>query len=284
MASRAGSRDCAEPRPGGSPLRVPAGGFPGLFGGPEGGRRGPPVGVMGKEQKVACPGSSFCFPVRPLPLLVGSRVGGRRLKLHFPPFSRTLPFPEAYSQARQEAGTTPGPQSWVRVVHCATGQRQRGSEHYVPKHPTTSSPILTGHVPLKSSKPRPLQLLLSILQVFSPLPMTHLLAWGPWGTRIPGCSILRGPWPPNGRWALGPGPGWRGTDTLLDSLQQEPSRWKRERFGRRTKRVGVKGCVSHCTEGAPRTMLWTRVGAWQTWAIGRFHWCLEENTLKRRHQ
>lgn len=84
---------------------------------------------------------------------MGSRAVGSTLKPCVPPFSRILPFTEAYTQAMQEAGDTPDLQSWVKVVQTAKGQSQRGSKHHVPKQQTTSSPNFNSdHVPLKSSK------------------------------------------------------------------------------------------------------------------------------------
>lgn len=62
------------------------------------------------------------------------------LKPCVPPFSRILPFTEAYTQAMQEAGDTPDLQSWVKVMQTAKGQSQRGSKHHVHKQQTTSSP------------------------------------------------------------------------------------------------------------------------------------------------
>ena len=148
-----------------------------------------------------------------------SRAGGNTLKPCVSPFSRTRLFTEAYTQAMQEAGDTRDLQSWAKVVQIAKGQSQRGSKHHVPKQQTTSSPNFNSdHVPLKSSKVTSLLLLLSILQASSLLPVTHLLPRGLLGTRRPGFSILRGPWPPNERWVLGLGPGWRETNTFITGL------------------------------------------------------------------
>ena len=91
-----------------------------------------PVGMAVERAQAACSGSSFCHPLWTLPLPVGYRAVGSRLKLPIPPFSGTLSFSEVYSQATQEAGDMPGLQSWVKVVWVVVkGQRQRGSGHWV---------------------------------------------------------------------------------------------------------------------------------------------------------
>jgi hypothetical protein len=145
VASRCRSHNCAEGRLGEFRLGVPAEGFPGPFGGPGEAKRGLQVRKTEESQETACPGSNFpCF-LWLSPLLLGYRARGSNVKLHVLPFLRTVPFFEAYSQAMQVAGDTPG--CWVRVVHIAEGQRQRLWDPY-PVHQIPPSPIFnSSHAP-----------------------------------------------------------------------------------------------------------------------------------------
>lgn len=207
---------------------------------------------LGREEKGACSGSNFCNPFWPYLCWWAPGQWGVCLSHAFPHSAGFSLSPRPTLRPCRRRGTLRTSRAGWRLCRLLKGKVREAQSTMSTSNRPPLPPTLRDHVPLKSSKftSSPTSFIHS--PGFIPPPRYLPIATGHVGYQK--ARVLHSEGALASKWEMSLG-SWvwmeRQTHSSRASLPQEPSWGERDIFGRRTRRVGVRGCFGHCMQRIP---------------------------------